>query len=123
MIPDEAGVVWGVAYRILQNHAKNVKNQLDVRERSYCMITTKFYPRSKDVSPFFSMLYVASSDVNPNYGPDDDEEIAKIIKASVGMSGRNSDYLFSLAKFVRENIPEDNDAHLFTLEKLVKQSR
>ena len=65
------------------------------------------------------MLYIGSAD-NPLYSPSDENEIAKVIYTSVGESGKNSEYLFNLAQFVRQNIPEDQDSHLFEIERLVK---
>ena len=123
LTPDPNGIVWGVAYKIPENHVELVKSQLDYREKGgYSTVMAEFHPRAEDIHPFPLMLYIGTPD-NPNYaGPAEDKEIADIIKVSVGPSGKNIDYLFNLAQFVRENIPEDNDTHLFTLESLVRQS-
>lgn len=42
----------------------------------------------------------------------------EIVKAN-GHAGSNIEYVTRLATYVRENIPEENDDHLFTLEKYV----
>lgn len=66
------------------------------------------------------MLYIGTSD-NPLYKPAGDVEIAKVIHDSIGPSGPNTEYLFNLAEYVRQYIPEDKDRHLFEIERLVKQ--
>lgn len=64
-----------------------------------------------------ALTFIATA-ASPNYlGPAPDEEIAKTIAASVGPSGRNCDYLFSVANALRGIGVEDE--HVFSLEQRV----
>lgn len=49
------------------------------------------------------------------------KEMAIQIAAARGRCGFNSEYLTRIANFVKENIPEDKDDHLFQLDELVKE--
>lgn len=48
-------------------------------------------------------------------------DIAKQILECHGQSGPNAEYLLRLADFMREEIPEALDEHLFSLERLVRK--
>jgi len=99
-----------------------VRKKLDKREKNgYEVIEAKFFPRQeKQRDPFNLMLYIGTPDNSDYAGPAEEEDIANVIQNAKGFSGHNIDYLLNLADFVRNNIPEDEDAHLFKLEQLVK---
>lgn len=67
------------------------------------------------------IVYIGSPD-NPNYIEEKLKEdlvgVAKIISKAEGPSGKNVEYLFNLANFVRSL--DLTDSYLFTLESLVK---
>ena len=111
--------MWGVAYKIPQEVVDDVKKRLAYRERDYVTRSLIFHPRENNKKAFNIMLYIGTPD-HPNFGPADEAEIAQVIRRSIGPSGKNTEYLFKLAEYVRKYIPEDQDNHLFELEHLVR---
>lgn len=71
--------------------------------------------------PISAIIYYATP-LNPNYTGEDEgeEKIAKIISSSFGVSGHNIEYLFRLADFMRERLPNESEPHLYTLDRLVR---
>lgn len=96
-------------------------NHLDYREKGgYERTPVIFYPKDNEIEPFEIIIYLASCD-NPQYaGPADIDSIANQIVASVGPSGTNVEYVFNLAKSMRDIAPEVHDEHLFTIERKVQ---
>jgi cation transport protein ChaC len=113
--------VYGIAYKINEHEQASVINHLDYREKGgYERTPTLFYPKDKNKTPFEIIIYVANNN-NPQYaGPADVDSIANQIVKSVGPSGTNVEYIFNLAKAMRDIAPEVNDEHLFTIEKRVQ---
>ena len=80
-----------------------------------------FYPRDDSMKPFDLQIYVGNAS-NPYFlGPAEVEDIAWQIATAEGPSGKNTEYLFELAKAMKELVPEEFDTHLFELERAVRR--
>ena len=114
--------MWGVAYKIATKDEVVVKNHLDYREKGgYRLVTATFNPVESGYHPFPLDIYIGTND-NPYFlGPADYDEIAYQICKAEGPSGSNADYLFELAKAMKNIAPEAEDVHLYELERKVKQ--
>lgn len=68
-----------------------------------------------------ALLYIAIPENRHWLGAAPLPDIAKQILECKGSSGSNAEYLLRLADFMREEIPEALDDHLFSLERLVRK--
>jgi hypothetical protein len=122
LIEDEQDVTWGKSFQMNDETAS--REYLDNRESTlggYTTIITTFYPRDTNVAPFPVLVYMATAE-NPHYlGPAPLPQIAHEIATSRGNSGHNVEYLAKLALFMRLNVPDVQDSHLYELETLCCQ--
>ncbi|KIN93514.1 hypothetical protein M404DRAFT_1008868 [Pisolithus tinctorius Marx 270] len=122
--PDE-DVVWGIAYTVNPLYESEVRDYLDYREKDgYTLETLDVYTIEDGVEKVIvhnAYCYVGHPD-NPSFvGSEPLEALADRIWRSVGPSGRNKDYLYQLAEFVRKLAPASFDSHLFALEDRVRE--
>lgn len=96
----------GMAYLITPEEFTH----LDFREKNgYLRILTDIQFQTGGV------VYVANQDNSAFLGPASERDIAVHIARSEGPSGKNSDYLFQLAKALREL--DEEDEHVFAIER------
>ena len=76
---------------------------------------------SSSLSSIPVVVFIATSEVEEYVGPQSLDSLANIISTSIGPSGKNSEYLFNLAEAVRCHFPDVEDAHLFELERMVRE--
>ncbi|KAK7083020.1 Cation transport regulator-like protein 2 [Halocaridina rubra] len=117
---DPEAKVWGVAYEIPQHEEESILTRLNVREQRF--------ERRKHLTMYHSCGQTLKSKVLVFLGTDNPELIlgeaplsvmAQQIAISVGPSGANSEYLLNLANFMRKEVPQAEDEHLFQLEAAV----
>ncbi|KAJ1310784.1 hypothetical protein OPQ81_009304 [Rhizoctonia solani] len=105
---DVWGVVDGVEKIIVPNEPSNVKANLELKA-DVCTLVMQ------------ATCYVGRSD-NPSFvGSEPIPALARKIWESSGPSGPNKEYLYQLARAVRELAPESHDSHLSALETHVRQ--
>ncbi|XP_034835836.1 putative glutathione-specific gamma-glutamylcyclotransferase 2 [Maniola hyperantus] len=138
LIEDKEGITWGKAFLIAAED-KAALPYLSTREcqlGGYRIYTVNFHPKplflpstshsSIDInhnsidSKKDALLYIAVPENRHWLGAAPLPDIAKQILECRGSSGSNVEYLLKLADFMREEIPEALDEHLFSLERLVK---
>ncbi|XP_075227225.1 putative glutathione-specific gamma-glutamylcyclotransferase 2 isoform X2 [Lycorma delicatula] len=115
------GTVWGKAFRLTGEAALPYLDNRECVLGGYKTQFATFYVRNdRDENASFPVLiYVARPDNRLWLGDAPLPDIANQIITSKGATGHNVEYLLRLAKFMREDIPEAEDSHLFTLEFLV----
>jgi cation transport protein ChaC len=113
--------VWGVAYHIPAEFAKEVTQYLDLREiNGYTIHYTEFQP-ADDKSTIRVLVYIGTPD-NPQFvGPQDPEELANHILASKGLSGDNKEYLYELHVALQELCKDSKDTHVGDLARRVRE--
>ncbi|HEU4412704.1 MAG TPA: gamma-glutamylcyclotransferase [Polyangiaceae bacterium] len=122
LVPDAAGLCWGLAFGLDDGCRDDVLEELDRRERAgYRRIEHELVPLDPARAPLRAIVYVADPR-NPDYlGEAPPEAMARHIARSAGPSGPNVEYLRRLAAFLREH--GVHDEHVFGLERLAAAER
>ncbi|BEJ18079.1 hypothetical protein CspHIS471_0703560 [Cutaneotrichosporon sp. HIS471] len=129
LVPEPGEVCWGFAYRVPHDRVDEVMAYLDHRERGgYIRISVPFHRASSvcanplhNMGPAIeSITYIAAPDNEHYLGPDALPRMVRQIATAEGESGRNADYVISLATHLREMGLED--PHVFTLAQAVREA-
>lgn len=122
------GITWGKAFLVAadDNAALPYLSTRECQLGGYRTYTVNFHPRpsflpSTTNSNKDALLYIAVPENRHWLGAAPLPDIAKQILECHGHSGSNVEYLLRLADFMREEIPEALDDHLFSLERLVRK--
>lgn len=133
LIEDKEGITWGKAFLISadDNAALPYLSTRECKLVGYRTHTVNFHPRPNLFGSSSSslsitekknaLLYIAVPENKHWLGAAPLPDIAKQILECHGQSGPNAEYLLRLADFMREEIPEALDEHLFSLERLVRK--
>ncbi len=110
LLEEPGGVVWGVAYRLSEETAREVLGALDVREKGgYERVVLGTF--GVDGVEREAVTYVATPS-NPDYlGPASAREIAEHVRGAQGPSGANLEYVLELAAALRGMGVEDEHVH------------
>jgi cation transport protein ChaC len=117
-------VVYGVAFRIPGEHAREVRQYLDIREQGgYSIQYTHFYALNKEEEDIENVVVFIGLPNNDMFiGPESPDLTAVTIAKSVGPSGKNIEYLFNLEEGLRKVIGDSSvDPHVADLTKRVKR--
>ncbi|XP_030040668.2 putative glutathione-specific gamma-glutamylcyclotransferase 2 [Manduca sexta] len=127
LIEDKEGITWGKAFLVAaeNNAALPYLSNRECQLGGYRIYTVNFYPKpflpSSSSDKKDALLYIAVPENKHWLGAAPLPEIARQILECHGSSGPNAEYLLRLADFMREEIPEALDEHLFSLERLVRK--
>lgn len=131
LIEDKEGITWGKAFLVSAENeaALPYLSNRECHLGGYKTCIVNFHPRSFYTSSTSTtntehkdaLLYVAVPENRHWLGAAPLPEIAKQILECQGPSGSNAEYLLRLADFMRQEIPEALDDHLFSLERLVRK--
>lgn len=122
LVEDEQGLTWGRAF-LLGPGAESSLSYLDSRESKlggYDTTVVTFQSRDKQEEAFPALLYVALPSSRLYRGPAPLPEVATEIAEASGHCGHNAEYLLKLVNFMKEQVPEVWDEHLYHLEHLVR---
>lgn len=123
------GVTWGKAFLVAaeNNAALPYLSTRECQLGGYRTYTVNFHPKpsflpsNSNSDKKDAFLYIAVPENKHWLGAAPLPEMAKQILECRGSSGSNVEYLLKLADFMREEIPEALDDHLFSLERLVRK--
>jgi cation transport protein ChaC len=122
LIQAENAVCFGMAYRV----ESDVFEHLDQREKNGYLryeVEIVFDHGSnlvtEDIERKRGLVYIGSEASEAYFGSASIEDIATQIHQSVGPSGRNDEYVFLLAKGLREL--GEHDEHVFAIEAALKK--
>lgn len=92
--------------------------QREVTLGGYDVIKTSFYPRDGSRSVEVE-VFVATQNNRLFLGKASIDVMAMQILSAAGCAGSNAEYIIKTAEFLRANIPEETDTHLFDLCKRI----
>ncbi len=114
LLEEPGGEVWGVAYRLSQEEAREVLGALDVREQGgYERV--ELQTRGEDGVTREAVTYVATPENEDYLGEASIEEIAAQVRGAAGPSGANDEYVLELAAALEEM--GARDPHVFALAR------
>jgi len=119
----DEGKCWGIVFEV--SGSEKIRRALDylqMREQSLGHYDISIVPvHIKDQQDtVYSIVYYATPK-NPLFlGDGPLEKLADNIANSFGKVGHNIEYLFRLADFMREKLPNESEEHLFQLDALVR---
>ena len=102
LVPDEAAVCWGRAFRIAPESVERTLQSLDVREQGGYERHIVDLEVADDASRLDAILWIAAVDNEHHLGPAPLHEVVAQIVASVGPSGANVEYVLRLDEALRE---------------------
>jgi cation transport protein ChaC len=121
--------VWGIKFSVVgASDIQEAREKFNLRESvlgGYTSTYTTFYSETGSKSKV--LVFTATRDNDLYVGPisddvnEDVETIAEEVVGASGSAGTNVEYVIKLADFVHNNFPQENDEHLFLLEKRVKE--
>lgn len=115
LVPDPEGRVVGAAYR-LNGEIEAIFAYLDHREKGgYDRLQLQVVT---DHGPLTVLAYVGTDQCRQFVGPEEEAVTARIIRTSVGPSGKNIEYLLNLHRALQELGEVDN--HVATLVSLLE---
>lgn len=127
LIEDKEGITWGKAFLVAAENSVALpyltKRECKLGGYKTCVVNfhpTPFLPATR-ADKKDALLYIALPENKHWLGSAPLPDIAKQILECRGPSGSNVEYLPRLADFMREEIPEALDDHLFSLERLVRK--
>ncbi|XP_055380942.1 putative glutathione-specific gamma-glutamylcyclotransferase 2 [Condylostylus longicornis] len=124
---EKEGITWGCAYKITGRTALEYLKQRECTIGGYVTLDSKFFPRVATCDTEFRgeafpvLVYIATDQNSLWVGDLPIQSIAEQISESSGASGHNVEYVIRLADFMREEIPNETDDHLFDLEHRIIQ--
>lgn len=126
LVPVKGGKCWGVVFHVTgRENVRNVYDNLYVREQSIGCYDLKVLPvipkeNLNNGQPIMAVVYYATPN-NPLYMEDTDEKTAKCIATTRGVAGHSIEYLFKITDFMRENLPNECEPHLYKIDRLVSE--
>ncbi|KAL4238751.1 Glutathione-specific gamma-glutamylcyclotransferase 1 [Mactra antiquata] len=116
--------VWGIMYKVEnKNNVAVQRGKLDNREKTlgeYETTEVEFFPRDTNDETLTATTYIAL-DTNRLFWKEEniDKQVNDIINAQ-GFAGPNIHYVTNLADFLRNNVPEEDDQHLYELDRKLR---
>lgn len=118
------GITWGFVYKVSEtNKIAAALDYLNIREQQlggYDVFVVPVYPLDT-TEETYSVVYIATSECKGFLGENSYEQIADDIATSCGKIGHNIEYLFRLTDFMREYLPGEPDAHLYSIDRIVRK--
>lgn len=123
IVPEPGAVCWGTAYRVETAQVDAVLGALDHRERGGFErheVDAELDGSGGQPACSVRALVYRATPGNPEYlGPAPLDEIARQVRDSVGPSGANAEYVFELARALREMGARDD--HVFALAERLRE--
>jgi len=127
LVPAEGSKCWGLVYHVKGNeNVKKVYDYLFMREQSigcYDLQILPVIPKDKRINngkPLMAMVYYATPK-NPLYLEESEEKTAKCMATSHGIAGHSIEYLFRVTDFMKEHLPNEEEPHLYNVDRMVRK--